>query len=421
MSLFRWLQVFDEGAADPATRRSTRGSVAVQVAILAVVLLGMVSLGVEITGVLLHHRQMQSAADAGAMAGAGALAAGNSGAVTDEARGVVAADGFVTGVDNAVVTVNNPPVDGAWAGDASAVQVVIEHPRELILLRLFRSGTVPMTVQAVALTQNAGRFCILALKSTASGALSISNNAILTNLDCGVAVNSSSASALIMSNNTEIRGPVLVHGGASLGNHALLSNPSVTLNGDATSDPYADVVQQTPPACTAQSGSGTGTKYLTPGHFCSGWNFGNNATINLAAGTYYVDSRLIFGNGVTINGMGGVTIIVNGTYAINTGNNAIINLTAPSSGTYAGLAIMGPRNSTSSVVQNFRNNLQLNVTGAIYFPSQTVTFSNNGRTVSTICTQVIAQIVRAQNNLEFDNNCDGTGVRPIGAVARLVQ
>jgi Flp pilus assembly protein TadG len=425
MGLFDWrgrlgaARRIADGAG--AGRACERGSVAVHVGITAVVLIGMVALGVEATSLLLEHRRMQAAADQGAVAGAAALVAGNTSGITTEAQAVAANNGFVSGVDEAVVTVNNPPASGAYAGDSSAVQVTISQPQNLALVGVIRSTLFNMSAQAVARSQGAGRYCIFALSPAASGALAISNNAIITNPNCGVAVNSSSSTALMMSNNSAVYGPVNDHGGASLSNNAVLSNASVILNGAALDDPYASVIQQTAPSCTSQSGSGGGTMNLTPGHFCSGWNFGNNATINLAAGVYYVDTQLSLSNNITVNGTGGVTIVVNGTYAIYTGNNAVINITAPTSGTYAGIALMGPRNSSASVVQNFSNNSQLDVTGAIYFPSQTIRFSNNGMTVSAPCTQVIGLIVQAQNNLQLDNQCNGTGVRPIGAVARLVE
>ena len=43
--------------------RSERGSVAIQLGLMMIIILGMVGLGVEITFVLYKHRQMQSAAD----------------------------------------------------------------------------------------------------------------------------------------------------------------------------------------------------------------------------------------------------------------------------------------------------------------------------------------------------------------------
>jgi Flp pilus assembly protein TadG len=403
--------------------RPRRGSVAIQVAITATVLIGMVSLGIEVSYLLLAHRQMQSAADAAALAGADALSVGNTDGITTEADAVAAQDGFTNGVNSVVVTVSNPPVDGAHAGDDTAVEASVAQPQSLTLITLFHSGIIAVSATAVAQVNSAGKYCSLSLDSSAGSALSLSNNAVVTNPNCGVAVNSSSSTAISLSNNAVINGPVLDHGGDSPSNNAALTNASVILHGSVTADPYASIALQTAPSCTGQSGSASNnaTVNLTPGHFCSGWSFSNNATANLAAGVYYVDTQLNLSNNVTVNGMGGVTIVVNGAYAISIGNNVVMNLTAPTSGPYPGLAFFGPRNSSSAVSQTFGNNVELNVTGAIYFPSQTIAMSNNGNIGAAVCTQVIADIIQFSNNATLDNNCTGTAVRPIGATTRLVQ
>lgn len=394
---------------------------AIQVALVLLLLLGFVGLGVEMTQIFTKHRQMQAAADGGALAGAQALAAGNADGIDLEARAIAGRDGFVSGVDEAVVTVNHPPTSGRNAGDGGAVQVIVFQPQHPALARLFAPGAWGLSAQATALLSTGYRYCILALDPAAASAVLVDNNAILTNPECGVAANSSSASALRLEENSGVHGPVSVHGDVSLGNNASLTNSSVIRQGPVIDDPYADRQIGAPPACTGQAGSGAGTRNLNPGHFCTGWNWGNNAVVNLSPGTYYIDTRFTLGNKVTINGMGGVTLVINGTYAINLGNGAYFNLTAPNSGNYAGLAFFGPRNSTAAVIQNFANNALLNVTGAIYFPSQTVQFRNNSVTTATQCTQVVAMRIHVSNNVDFDNKCAGTGVEPLGGGVQLVE
>ena len=69
---------------------AVRGSVAVTVALVAVVLIGLVALGVEVTSLFLKQTQMQSAADASAVAGAMALAESSPSGLTVEAKAVAA-------------------------------------------------------------------------------------------------------------------------------------------------------------------------------------------------------------------------------------------------------------------------------------------------------------------------------------------
>jgi len=397
--------------------RSDRGSVAIQIGIMMIAILGMVALGIEVSYLLLKHREMQSAADGAAMSGATALGTGSPADFRLEARAVAAAGGFTTGVDEAVVTVNSPPLSGPYTGNASAVEVIISQPQHLSLVRLFRSGLFNVGARAVALARPGYRYCILALDPTASGAVTVWNNAIVTNSQCGVAVNSNSASALDVRNNAAINGPTHVTGNALLTVNANLNGSPNEHDVEPIDDPYASVVIQTPPACTGQSGTvgNFATANFTAGHFCNGLVFGQGAIANFAAGAYYIDSKFTMGNNVKINATAGVTLIINGNYSVTFANGAIVNLTAPTTGPYAGMAIMGLRNATPTVVQTFRNGTTIDIQGVVYFPNQIINFENNGTTGISQCTQVIGRIVNISNNVQLNNNCDATGVQPLGA------
>lgn len=394
----------------------TRGSVAVHIAVMMIAIIGFASLGIEMGYLLLKHREMQSAADGAAMSGATALGYGHPADFRMEAKAVAAASGFTDGVDGTTVTVNSPPLKGPNAGNAEAVEVIVSQPQQLSLIQVFRSGLFDVGARAVAVAQPGYMYCILALDPSAAHAVYIKNNGVVSNPKCGVAVNSSSSRALYMRNNAAINGPVSVHGDWDLRNNAELNGTPKTNHAPVIDDPYADVALQTIPACTSQSGhaGNNATVNLDPGHFCSGWNFSNNVTVNLAPGVYYVDSKMDMGNNLTLNGTGGVTLVINGDYAVAFTNNARINLTAPATGPYAGIAIFGDRNGRSNVTHNFDNNTVLDIQGVIYFPNQTVEFHNNGETGIAQCTQIVARIIDIDNNVNLDNNCAGTGVKPIG-------
>jgi hypothetical protein len=394
-----------------------RGSVAIQIGLMMIVVLGVVALGTEITFLMFKHRQMQSAADSAALGGATALGTGFPADFVLQARAIAASAGFVHGVDAATVAVNHPPTIGALAGDPSAVEVFVAQPQTLGMISLFRSGLFDVGARAVAILGNTSLYCILALDPAASAAVRIENNGGVSNSECGVAVNSSSDSALVLRNNAAINGPVSVHGDWSLSNNAALNGSPLVNHGPVIADPYAGVALQPIPSCTAQpdSGGNNATINLSPGHFCNGWNFSNNVTVNLSPGAYYIDDRLRLRNNAVLNATGGVTLIVNGDYAVDFSNNATVNITAPSSGAYAGLAVFGRRDATANVTQQFSNNTTLNITGVIYFPNQIVQFDNNGSTGSGGCTQVIGRIIRVGSNVELAKSCAGTGVKPIGS------
>jgi hypothetical protein len=421
------------GALARKIRLSRQGSVAIQMGLIAAVLIGTAALGVDIGFAIYKHRQMQSAADAAAFGAAIALATGHPANFRTEAYALAAAVGFVNGANGVVITVNQPPTSGTHTTDPTAVQVIITQPQTLSLvgaLESFYGGSNPsglftLGVSSVALQGSAGAYCVFALDPTASQSVYLANNAAVSNPVCGVGANSSSETALILRNNAEIDGPVSVVGNWSLANNALLKGAPLKNHAAALTDPYASVPLQAPPGpCTPQPASASTVNVPNPTGevlLCS-LNYTNNVTVNLAHGAYYINHPLNLGNNVTVNGNTGVTLIINDNSAMSLGNNLTMNLTAPTSGEYAGLAFASIRTATASVTQSFSNNTTLKVTGAIYFPNQIVQFDNNSVIQATTCAQVIARMVQIQNNANLNNNCGGTGVIPIGSGAsKLVE
>lgn len=403
-------------------RRSRRGSVAIQVALVMTALIGMVALGTEMTYLMFKHRQMQSAADSAALGAGTAIAKGYPVDFRIEADALAAEVGFVNGANGVTITVNRPPASGSHSTDPSAVEVIIAQPQTLNLVALFRSGLFNVSARAVAIQGDLGSYCVLGLDPTASGTVRIMNNGVVASETCGVGVNSSSDSALILENNAAIKGPVSVVGDWSLAiNASLPTNPVPKNHAAASTDPYATVPLQATGTCVNPPASAS-TVNLTAKHYCR-LNYSNNVTLNLAPGVYYIDTQLSLQNNVIVNATGGVTLVINGNYAISIGNNVTINIAAPGSGPTAGLAIASIRTASESVTQKFSNNAILNLTGAVYFPNQIVQFDNNSTINTAVCGQLIARIVQIQNNANLRNDCAGTGVVAIsgGSAIKLVE
>ena len=405
--------------------RARGGSVAIQLALASTVIIGMAGLGVEITFLLYKHRQMQAAADAAAFSAAVAKQSGYPADFGLEARAATAAVGYVNGVGGVNVTVNNPPVNGNNTGNNNAIEVVISQSQTLSMVSLFQSGIFNVGARAVAVPGDSGAFCVLALATSVSGALRILNNGIVASPTCGVAVNSNSATALILDNNAAIYGPVSVVGRYSLANNAHLyyqTPPYPKANAAAVTDPYASMVLSASGTSRTQP-TGCTTCTLQPGRYANGLNYTSAVTLNLNAGVYYISTRLNLSNNVVVNATSGVTIVINGSYAINIGNNVTMNLAAPTSGATAGVAFASIRTASSSRTHTFSNNAILNLTGAIYFPNQGLQFDNNSTINTPVCGQLIARTVRLQNNANLKNGCSGTGAVPMtaGGSVQLVE
>lgn len=404
-------------------------------ALLLPVLAGFTAFGTEVGLWFYSHQTMQAAADAAAFSAGTAYTTGNTTGYTTEAKAVAASYGFVDATNGTTVTVNKPPASGPNVSTPGAVEVIVSQTQQRLFSAVLTNSTLNIGARAVAIPGSPGSTaCVLGLDPTAANTVQLINNANLPDPNCGVASNSSSASALALSNNASIAGPTTSHGGDSLQINARLNNPVNLTYAAPLTDPYASADPGTPPACTAQGGTGTnnGSRNIVPdvtvngvgmAHFCNGLNFTNNFTATFAPGIYFIDTQLVFGNNALIQGTN-VTLVVNGNYAINIGNNATVDITAPTTGPTAGIAFMGGRSATPTVTQTFANNTVLNLTGAIYFPNQILNFDNNANTSQNSCTQVIGRIVQLANNVGIHSNCAGTGVKPItfgGSAVALVE
>lgn len=406
--------------------RRNDGSVAIQLALSSIVNLGMVALAVEITFLVYKHRQMQTAADAAAFNAAVARKAGYPSSFALEARAATAEVGYVDGGDGVTVTVNNPPLHGNYTGNNNAVEVIVSQSQSLSLVTLFQTGLISVGASAVAVPGGSGSFCVLGLDTAASATVRILNNGIVASSTCGVAVNSRSNTALILDNGAAIYGPVSVVGRYSIANNAHLyyqTAPYPMQGAAAVADPYASMNFSASGATARNQPTGCTTCNLLPGRYNNGLNYTNGGTLNFAAGVYYIGTRLNLSNSVVVNATAGVTIVVNGNYAVSIGNNVTLNIAAPTSGATAGIAFASIRTASSSVTQAFSNNAIINLTGAMYFPNQTLLFSNNATINTPICGQLIARIVQLQNNANLKNACGGTGAVALttGGAVQLVE
>jgi Flp pilus assembly protein TadG len=400
------------------------GAYSILTALMLPVLVGFTGFGTE-TGLWYYeHQKMQGAADAAAYSADLAFNLGNTSAYQAEAKAIAAQYGFVDGTGGVTVTVNQPPKSGPNTATAGAVEVIVQQPQQRLFSAVLTSSALNIAARAVAVptngagAANGGTACVLGLDPSASQTVLLRNNALLPNANCGVVSDSSASDGLYLWDNSVIDGSTASHGGTYLANNSQLNGTSNKTDVGAVPDPYANSNPSAPPACTTQTSSGSGVQrhplQLQPGHFCSGFNFTNNYSVNLAPGVYYIDSQLVFGNNAVITGTG-VTLVINGNYAISIGNNATVDLTAPTSGSTSGIVFFGSRNGTSTVVQDFSNNTILNLKGAVYFPNQIVNFDNNASSAGTNgCTQIVGRMVQLSNNVTLGSNCSDAGTTPIG-------
>jgi hypothetical protein len=367
---------------------------------------------------------MQDAADSGAISAAVGLIAGNTN-YSLQANATAASDGFVNGSSGTVVTVNNGPLSGPNKGTAGDIEVIIKQPQKLLFSGLFLKSPVVVQARAVA-GPPAGVVCILALnKGLVLPGITVAASAAVMADQCNIADNSPSPVALTEAALASITAQkVNVVGGYVDVLGTMTTTQGVHTGSTPTQDPFAGT---TVPAsfssipCNTYSastyGAITGPVTLSPGRYCGGIKV-TAGTVTLSAGptpctgyscTYFLDLGFVgtglavaSGGTVTDNGAG-VTIVLtsNGLLSnivsVDLGgllSGGVINLTAPTSGSFADLVVFVDPGALLSV-PTFRGGTQNSFVGTIYAPGSQVVYALGGTGTKTgQCTRLIADTIK---------------------------
>jgi hypothetical protein len=365
-------------------RQDESGQVLILVALSMAVLIGFLALAVDVGLLFRSKRNLQTVADAAATAAAlDYLYNGSTSSATSAAKAAATANSVTDGSGGAVVTVNSPPSSGPSAGSAGFFEVIVTKPNPTYFMGVISgSNSVTVAGRAVAGTPSANTACIYIANPTASDVFHVQGSTTISATNCGIYVNSSSSSAVqITGNSSTITATSFnVYGGYS--GHQTTPT-AISTNAAAQSDPFGNITGPTPPGgCTStNTATSVSGSYTAPGGlvcFSNAVTFTNGTT--LGAGLY------VFQNGLTIPS--GATVTVNsGTLdfygvgssagTLNQGSNSILNITAPTSGTYNGLAILQPLSNTTQLQVQFGSNNQT-LDGMIYAPGAKVFLQDNG-------------------------------------------
>ncbi|MDB5465771.1 MAG: hypothetical protein JWQ46_533, partial [Phenylobacterium sp.] len=393
-----------------------------------IMVLGFVGLGVDAGAAYVARRSAQNAADSAAFSAAAAVMAGTAN-VTDQARAVAAAYGLRDGVDGVQVTVYTPPATGSQAGNGKAVEVIVSRPAKRFFSIPFAKAGGVIKARAVARYGAVGNACVVALNSTASASALETGSTAVNLVGCSLYANSTSSTALQLNGAATITADsVGLVGGYSLSNNAALNTTNGVHTGQAAiADPYKDVPLPAYSGCDFTGGalpSGAYPPVATgrPFVFCNGLSISSGATVTLNPGTYIIDrGDLTVNGGATLKGQGVTLVFTSSTGSnystLHINGNATIDLSAPTSGPTQGLALYQDRRAPGGVENVFNGGSTQRIQGAIYFPSQKVTFSGGSSTTTPGCTQLLASEVAFKGNATLGINCAGTGVRMAGGAA----
>ncbi len=398
-------------------RSDQSGVVIVIFALMLPIIVGFIGLGVETAFWFSEKRSLQSAADAAAIAAAYEVKDGSDTA-TIESKAVNEA--VRNGWTDDGSTISQVPNSGTYSGDTAAREVNLTRSVNLLFSNLLIDGSVTINARAIARASGDSEACVLALDTSASGALSNQGNADITMSGCDIAANSTADDAVNLSGNSSLTVDCgYVVGGTDQGNNVdLTTGCSEIVEGvSAIVDPYASIPDPTIDSCDADHtnvsiSSGT----LDEGTYCSGINF--SGTVELTGGTYIIDRGTFRVNaGATLTAADGVTIILTSStganYAdVSINGGASVTLAAQSSGNYSGVLFYGDRDGTEGLDATFNGGATMDLTGALYFPQGDVKFTG-GVSSGGSCTQIIGLTVTFNGDADLKIDCDGAGLSAI--------
>ena len=380
----------------------TRGNTSVLFALMLPFIIGAAGFGAETSYWYYKHIRLQAAADQAAYAGAVMKRSGGAYAsISASALQAATTNGF-NGASG-TITVNAPPASGSHQNDM-AVEVMLDEPEARFFTAMFSSGTVMAHARAVASYERSNsNVCVLALSKNASGAVDFAGSSQMTLSGCSVMSDSIDPAAVTAQGSTQATVPCLFAvGGVQLSTGVTLTACSAPITqAPSLSDPYAGLTLPTVPGtCNANDNGAT----LSPGCY-RGMSI--NGTTVLNPGVYIINGGTLKLNGNANLSGSGVTFYLTGGASISMNGNAVVNLTAPTSGAYAGMLFIDNPASAGSIT--FNGSASSHMTGTLYFPTQSVTYSGNFSGANG-CTYIVANTVEWTGNATFSSDCSAYGM-----------
>jgi len=398
------------------------GSYLIITGLMMPVIVGCVALAADY-GLWLHTRQsMQGAADSAAISAATASITDNP---LTQARAVTASYGFVSGANGVTVTVNRPPQSGTHTTTTGAVEVILQKPQPPAFSVVLGSQSFTIAARAVAVPIG-GSGCVLALNKTASGAVTVQGGAQVVLDSCNLYDDPTSGSALTVGGSATLSALTVGVVGNISGTSSVTATKGIATGLLPLSDPYANVPLPSFSGCDEHNYTAKTTVTIDPGVYCGGISVIAGATLTLNPGIYFLDRGNLSAVGSSAITGTGVTLVFTSSTGSNyatasiTGN-AIVNLTAPTSGPTAGIVIFGDRAMPVGTSFKLTGGGSQVFGGAIYVPKGALEFSGGNSTGSS-CTQIVADTISLSGNSSLKLDCNGFGTKPIGSAAgKLVE
>ncbi|HEX9200215.1 MAG TPA: Tad domain-containing protein [Acidobacteriaceae bacterium] len=402
-----------------------RGQTTIVMMLTIASLCGMAGFAVDV-GTLFHAKRMlQTAADAGAIAGS---ADRGYGTATASAKAATAQNGITDGVNGVVVTVNNPPLIGPHAGKSGFVEVTVTQTAPTFFMKVFHLTSMTVSARAVAANVPISG-CIYTLDPSGID-IGLSGSGDLNMPDCGIVVDSASSNAVSLSNNAHMTaqsiGIVGGYSGAAANYSPLpitgippaadplasrVSAPSFAIS-SCVSDPHPTgtvtmgPTDPTVPVCyNGLTMSGSGTITLEPGLYIINGGLSSSGSVNVV-----LDPAALAANpgaGVTFylaQPNGSVSLTGSGALNVSAPNDSLAPAGTPPS-PYDGILFYEDARDTNTMKVSGSNSST--IYGIFYAPSASLTLTGSTGTGFYADLVVHALNINGSNNIHNYSKING--------------
>jgi len=303
--------------------------------------------------------------------------------------------------------VNNPPVEGPNSGDDEYVEVYINSNLAATFMKLIYSGPLEVAARAVArcwqetVPLGAGN-AIITLQPTEQYAFEVGGSANVIVTGGGVYANSSANKAMAVRSG----------GQASASYFSVVGNYHESGGGVFTPTPVegvpviADPLASLPPpplppgTCATVSVGGGDNDTIDPGLYCS-ISVSANGLLTMNPGIYYIEGDFSVSGGGELVANQVMIYMEEGDFDVGGGGD--IQITAPVSGQYQGMAIFMDQSNSGTI--EVSGNGSVNLTGTIYGATAFLDLSGSGSTI-VLNSQIIVDKLKASGSFDLAVNYD---------------
>jgi Flp pilus assembly protein TadG len=372
-------------------------------------IMGFLGAAIDYSAATTMKMRLQRAVDEAAL-----VAAGNP-TLTQSARQQLAQSSVLSNLGPALAGSNAIITEAEPSSGLYQVSATLVVPTTIMKLVKLNSVTVNATATAKAGTAaSSSSVCLLALSQTASPGL-LANSSVVINASTGEIDGASSGNpAATFNGGDTFNVSKLCVAGTQILNNAG-SIPPLKTGCPVAADPFAGKLPAvTVGACTVSSQNYSGNVTLNPGVYCGGFNFNGSGVVTFNPGLYVFSGvSWNMNSGWTMNGSGVTFYFADSSYMqVNSGVN--INLTAPTSGTYANILMY---EASGLPISGFTINGQAghNLQGLIYLPSRNITFNSMSNVTSDAITIVVNSVIL--DTLNWNLTSSAYVIPPAGGAA----